>query len=69
MGQGLRNTRPSSFASSRLRAKQPGNAFTLTVANHCVVAIGEVDLRRSTRDWRLERPLKNLCLRERKTEP
>jgi len=49
--------------------KEPGNAFTLTVASHCVAATREVDPRHSTRDLRLEqRPPKNLCvLCERKT--
>ena len=59
---------PKSLRVLRVR-KNRGNAFTLTVASHCVAATREVDPRHSTRDLRLEqRPQKDLCVPcERKT--
>jgi len=43
--------------------KKPGNAFTLTVASHCVAATREVDPRHSTRDLRRsQHPQKSLRL-------
>jgi len=37
------------------RGEKQSGTFTLKIARHCVVAMGEVDRRRSTRDLRRSR--------------